>query len=457
MRRNITGTVKLGQDSLGKGLSEFNAPLIEGVDVPDGALSEDLHLVDSNENSKHLGGKLLEQKGVGWAVSLEDLVRNKGRNLVGGHLSLKLSGNSLSALSESKGLSLGKEVGHKDGVVVSRSSNVLGEIVLGRDGGQEIARDGLSSLVDELVESVLSVGSGLSPDYGAGLDLCSLSFLGDVLSVGLHVSLLEVGSEAVHVLVVGEDGNGLGLVEIVVPQADQAERHGQVLGALSIEKVLINGVGTGVHFHPVVETDGKGDGGSDGGPERVTATNPVPKAEHVVDVNTEGRDGFGVGGEGSKVLGNGGAVALEVVKDPLLCGAGVCHSLLGGEGLGSDEEEGGLGVAFLEDLGHVGAVNVGAEVHVQIALGVRLEGFADHDRSKVGPSDADVDDVLDRLTGLSLPDSVANVLGELLDLGKGFVYVGHDVLTIDDYGGVGLVAKGNVQNRAALGGIDLLP
>lgn len=41
--------------------------------------------------------------------------------------------------------------------------------------------------------------------------------------------LLEVGSEAVHVLVIGQHGVGLGVEEVDVPDAEQSQQHGGVL------------------------------------------------------------------------------------------------------------------------------------------------------------------------------------------------------------------------------------
>ncbi len=52
--------------------------------------------------------------------------------------------------------------------------------------------------------------------------------ISDLLSVGLHVSLLEVGGEPVEVLVVGEEGVGLGAVEVSVPDAQQSQDHGNL-------------------------------------------------------------------------------------------------------------------------------------------------------------------------------------------------------------------------------------
>ena len=45
----------------------------------------------------------------------------------------------------------------------------------------------------------------------------------DLLSIRLHVSLLKVGGEAVHVLVVGEQGVRLSTEEVAVPLQSKHE------------------------------------------------------------------------------------------------------------------------------------------------------------------------------------------------------------------------------------------
>ena len=71
--------------------------------------------------------------------------------------------------------------------------------------------------MDELVEGVLTVGTALSPNDGLVRQFTLLhsdmsthsslvvdpgAILGDALSVGLHISLLEVIGKLLHVLVV---------------------------------------------------------------------------------------------------------------------------------------------------------------------------------------------------------------------------------------------------------------
>lgn len=113
--------------------------------------------------------------------------------------------------------------------------------------------------MDELVEGVLSVGPRLAPHDWSGVIVDTGAILGDVLSVRLHVALataetgaqserdsnaschvtrlrerravshlLEVGGEAVHVLVVGQHGVSLGLEEVDVPDAEESQQDGGV-------------------------------------------------------------------------------------------------------------------------------------------------------------------------------------------------------------------------------------
>ena len=92
---------------------------------------------------------------VGGSVALEDPVRDDrlGRAL-GAHLLL--------GLAEGERLGLREHVGHEDVVVVAQRVQGLAE-------ADQVDRDQLRALVDELVEAVLAVGPGLAPVDGAGL------------------------------------------------------------------------------------------------------------------------------------------------------------------------------------------------------------------------------------------------------------------------------------------------
>ena len=68
----------------------------------------------------------------------------------------------LRRLAECQGLGLGKEIGHQE--IVVRPKRVQRLIK-----ADKVAWDELGSLVDELIEGMLAVGSGLPPDNGSGL------------------------------------------------------------------------------------------------------------------------------------------------------------------------------------------------------------------------------------------------------------------------------------------------
>lgn len=57
---------------------------------------------------------------------------------------------------------------------------------------------GDDTLVDELVECMLSIGSWLSPDYWPSVVVNTCSMVSDVLSIGLHVTL--VNKHVYHVI-----------------------------------------------------------------------------------------------------------------------------------------------------------------------------------------------------------------------------------------------------------------
>ncbi len=133
---------------------------------------------------------------------------------------------------------------------------VVGDRVVGFGGEDEVCGDELSALVQQLVEGVLGVGGRLAEEDGAGgvLDECVAS-AGNGLSVGFHGKLLQVGGEAVEVLVKSTElvicliegsydlrGNKVGLstVEIRVPNAQQA---------CNDRDVLLKGGGTEMHIH----------------------------------------------------------------------------------------------------------------------------------------------------------------------------------------------------------------
>ncbi|KAG5455398.1 MAG: hypothetical protein BJ554DRAFT_5199, partial [Olpidium bornovanus] len=323
---------------------------------------------------------------------------------------------------------------------------------------------------DQLVERVLAVRAGLAPDDGPrgvvpDLGTCP----SHPLSVRFHVALLEVGREAVHVLV-------------------HAEQHREVLLERRGLEMDVHVVGALEKGLKIVGADVDADGQADRGPQAVAPTHPVPELEHVGLRDAEFGNRFGVGRERHEVLGNvallkktrnrkGGYTSvfrkrvfifLRASKaaahlfrgrqEPRLGAVGVSKGLLGGEGLACDDKQRGLRVDPLQHLGEVGAVHVADEVDVEAAHRVGPEGLGDHHGTKVGAADADVDDVCDALTGVPDPLARADPIGGGAHLGEDALDVGHDVLAIDvdGRGAVPDVAQRDVQHGAALRDVDLL-
>lgn len=144
--------------------------------------------------------------------------------------------------------------------------------------------------MDQLVEGVLAVGPRLTPHNRSGVVLNTDAIFGDVLPVGLHVALttientrspavrvgadlkhsfvmtrnhlkklsedwwasdlLEVSGEAVHVLVVGQEGVSLRLEEVDVPDAQKGQQDGRVaLQRSAVEVIVLQGRAQVSRFH----------------------------------------------------------------------------------------------------------------------------------------------------------------------------------------------------------------
>lgn len=152
----VAGLVELLENLLCKDLAQLDAPLVEAVDVPDGALDESQVLVVDNQSTQ-LGraDDISHQDGCSWSVAEEALVRDE---ILRGALSSEL----VVSLADHESLSLGKVVGCQHLLVQVVVDGVV------RLGGQDkVGGDQLGALVDKLEEGVLSVGARLAKQDGA--------------------------------------------------------------------------------------------------------------------------------------------------------------------------------------------------------------------------------------------------------------------------------------------------
>ena len=76
-----------------------------------------------------------------------------------------------------------------------------------------------------------------------------------MLAVALHRQLLEVGGEALEVLLVGQDGDRLRAEEVGVPDAQEPHQHRQVLRERRGAEVFVHLVEAAEHGAEVIRTD----------------------------------------------------------------------------------------------------------------------------------------------------------------------------------------------------------
>lgn len=314
--------------------------------------------------------------------------------------------------------------------------------------------------------------------------------------------MLEVGREAVEILVVGQESDGLEFVEVVVPDSDGGEDSGKVLFQWSIakmwgeqsasrsnvhnvstclsnpHKVLIHRVPSLEQLDKLVESNVNSNRQTDGRPQAVASADPVPKGKHVFDVDAEFGDFGRVGGEGDKVFRDRFGLIKErtLIQKPsnelnlkdclttthVLCGleepslgrVGVGDGLDRCKRLGGNNKQRRLRVEPLERLSHVRSVNVGNKVDIEPLLRVVLEGFGHHDGPKVGTADTNVDDVRDGLSRVSFPFTGPDTLADGFHLVQNLVDLGHHVLAVDQDRSVGAVPKSHVQDGAVFGKVD---
>ena len=308
--------------------------------------------------------------------------------------------------------------------------------------------------MDQLVERVLTVGSRLTPDDWASLVVYRVAVTVNILTVGLHVALLEVSGKAVHVLVVRQNRFGFRTEEVVVPDADQRQQHRQVFLRRSGGEVLIHRMRAGQQLNEVVEAHGENDGQTNRRPQGVTAANPVPEFEHVGGVDAELANRFRVGGKRGEVFRHVLVVA-RGCQEPVARAVGVGHGFLGSESLGRHQEQSRFRIHVLQHFGDMGAIDVRDKVHVEVVF-IRTQRLGHHERTEVGAADTDVNHVGDRFAGVAFPATGDNRFGEGFHLLQHSVHFRHHIFAINHNRRIAAVTQRDVQYRAVFGAVDLL-
>ena len=165
--------------------------------------------------------------------------------------------------------------------------------------------------MDQLIERVLSIGAGLAPIDRARVIADAAASQCHMLAVALHRQLLEIGGEALQVLLVWKDAEGLGTEKVIVPNCEQTHHDREIAIEGGSTEVLVDFMRTGEHRHEVLRTDRNHRRQPDRRFHGVTTAYPVPEGKHVGGIDTEFCDFLGIRRGGNKVLGDGALVMYQ--------------------------------------------------------------------------------------------------------------------------------------------------
>src|SRR6266849_7070338 len=190
----------------------------------------------------------------------------------------------------------------------------------------EVTRNQLRALVDELVERMLPVGSGFAPENGSRLIIDRGPIQRHMLAIRLHRELLQISRKPLEILIVGEDADGLRTKKIVVPDSEQTHQNGQVPVERRGAKMFVYRVEAGEHRAEVVLANRDHRRETDRRVYRIASTDPVPESEHVVRIYAELRDLARIGRHRYKMLRDR-FLGTQRAQTPLARGLRVGHRL----------------------------------------------------------------------------------------------------------------------------------
>ena len=339
--------VEFGFDGFGEFFAVFDAPLVEGVDAPNRALDEGAVFVCRHEHAEAAGVGGAEEEAVARAVAGELFLRSEAFAFGFGQVG-KFGAGFFEGFAFHQGFGLGEGVGDGETVLAV-------DAVGGGHGDDEVAGDEPCALVEELEIGVLAVDAFFTENDTAGGMGDGASVGGAVFAEALHVELVEPRGEVAQVVAVWDGGLPVGVLEVVVPDADERHEDGDVAAVGGLEEVGVHGVCAGEEFAEAVCADGDHDGQADGRPDGIASADPVEHGEDVVGCDAEVPGGGNVGGDGAEVAVDAG-FGQPCVPIPCAGGVGVEQGFGRAEGFAGDAEYGGLGFEVGECAADVGVV-----------------------------------------------------------------------------------------------------
>ncbi len=203
-----------------------------------------------------------------------------------------------------------------------------------------------------------------------------------------------------------------------------------------------------------LRADDDGEAQADRRPHRIAPSDPVPETEDAIRADAEGGDPFEIGRDRREMVGDGRFA--QGLRDPGPRARRIGHGLLGGEGLGRDDEQGARRIERGQRVGDVGAIDIGDEMGAQFGRSEGRQGAGRHGRAEIGAADADIDDVRIKMAVRAQNRALAHIARESGDFRPLGLDRRHDVFAIDPHGRAGKIAQGHMEGGAALGLIDML-
>ena len=164
------------KDTLSENLTKLNTLLVKAVQVPYKALEHDLILKVSKKSTKGGRCKLITDDNAGWTFALEVLIQ------------------VLIFFAAGKCNDLSSNIGAKlllAGAVLN--VNIYSKLALLK--ADELKRNDIRALMEQLIEGMLSVGSWLTEDNRTGYIAYRLTEAVYGFTIGFHITLLKMCRE----------------------------------------------------------------------------------------------------------------------------------------------------------------------------------------------------------------------------------------------------------------------
>ena len=210
-----------------------------------------------------------------------------------------------------------------------------------RRSNEELARDHPRALVDQLIERVLTVGAGLTPNNRTAFKRQVSAIHADTFAVTLHLELLEVGRQTRKVVVIGQHSTGCETANLIVPNPNQSQQCRQVFFPLCSAEVGVHRLTTAQERTERIRANGDHQRQANRPPHGITTTDPILEPKHARRRNAKGRRLIHRRRKSRELRRRVG----NLFAHPRLCGASVGHCFNRGKGLGRDDHQCRRGIA----------------------------------------------------------------------------------------------------------------